>query len=376
MNEKCRYLLSLASLLFAMTSNSLAASKLQITTPSSLGNISVASNAKITFTAKGGNKPYKWSISKRGSLPGNFKITKKGGAFTGNYDKSTTAQFSVKVVDSKGQKREKKFTLKIIEVPISIAGMVYVKGGNHPIEKEYVKSFYIGQTEATWNEWSEILVYSTANGYDLENVGPFGEGGYDPFDFLEPTGLEDMKAFYVDSVLPMHNLTWQDAAKWCNAKSQKEGLVPVYKYPVSGLIYKKGFTHPVIDTNANGYRLPTASEWEWAASGGIRGVGYSYSGSYTADDVGWYNNNNLTYNTPKPVAKKMANELRIYDMTGNVAELCSPRSFDDGHPSGGVYYYERGGDWMGPAKEVYGQWGSIFLDDLNWNTGFRYARNF
>jgi formylglycine-generating enzyme required for sulfatase activity len=71
----------------------------------------------------------------------------------------------------------------------------------------------------------------------------------------------------------------------------------------------------------NYYRLPTEAEWEYAARGGSVSMGYKYSGGNNPREVGWFNGN--SFNKTHPVGQKMANELGLYDMSGNVHELCS-----------------------------------------------------
>jgi sulfatase modifying factor 1 len=109
--------------------------------------------------------------------------------------------------------------------------------------------------------------------------------------------------------LPVINVTWYDAAAYCNWLSQKEGLTPCYTG--SGRTIQCDFA-------ANGYRLPTEAEWEYAARGGPLSRGYLYAGGDDPDEVAWYEAN--SGNQIHPVGQKKPNELGLYDMCGNLFE--------------------------------------------------------
>ena len=187
--------------------------------------------------------------------------------------------------------------------------MVTVKGGyfnmgsydgkpyEKPVHSVMLSDFYIGRTEVTQIQWRGIM----------ESDPPK----------LYFKGCDDC---------PVESVSWDDVQKFIQKLNQKTGKT---------------------------YRLPTEAEWEYAAKGGNKSYGYTYSGSNSVGEVAWYevNSGSKTH----PVGQKQSNELGLFDMSGNVWEWCSDNYGSDYYrnspvsnpqgPSSGADRMIRGGSW-------------------------------
>lgn len=179
---------------------------------------------------------------------------------------------------------------------------------------------------------------------------------------------------------PVECVSWYDAIYFCNALSIILGYTPVYSVNGTTDVTKWDYTpHKdnsisgtiIQNINANGYRLPTVEEWQYAAKGGQN---YTYSGSNDIDEVAWYDGNSA--NTTHPVAQKKANGYGLYDMTGNVWEWCwdvYPYDCSGHRYNCGGSHYSGEYDYADLCK-VDGRHGS-FADSRRSYFGFRLVRS-
>jgi formylglycine-generating enzyme required for sulfatase activity len=244
---------------------------------------------------------------------------------------------------------------------------VLVKGDsvlNSNKKRVTISDFYISKYEVTQKEWIELM-------------------GSNPSEFKGDS-------------LPVEMVTWYDCIEYCNKRSSKEGLNCYYninkdkkdtnnKNELDSIKWTITFNQ-----GANGYRLPTEDEWQFAASGGKKSKNYKYSGSNEIDEVGWYwrnsgdstltgswlwitieNNNGRT----KPVGLKKPNELGIFDMSGNVREWCNDW-YVDLEVELGYFRSLRGGGWIGGEHACISSYrGSFEANGKGPDQGFRICRS-
>ena len=249
--------------------------------------------------------------------------------------------------------------------PQAAAKMVLVKGGNFtmgdllgegdtdekPLHSVTVSDFYLGKYELTVREYLAFANETKSRYPEWLEAGSqynINTGTDDHYKKLGTALREENN--------PIVGISWDDAVAYCAWLSARNG---------------------------GQYRLPTEAEWEYAARGGQQSKGYTYSGSNTLDEVGWYSSN--AGGKTHAVGGRKANELGLFDMSGNVWEWCGDwygtypagAQTNPTGPAKGDYRVYRGGGWHNDPR---GCRAANRSDDPPTNRayylGFRLARSF
>ncbi|MCG8327672.1 MAG: SUMF1/EgtB/PvdO family nonheme iron enzyme, partial [Chitinophagales bacterium] len=262
---------------------------------------------------------------------------------------------------------------KTSEKEDELPDMVFVKGGSYqmgsteggsdeePVHAVALSDFYIGRFEVTVEEFSAFI---QATGYqtDAEKGDGsfiFKDGSYEKQEGInwrhDATGKRRPGSEHNHPVI---HVSWNDAVAYCNWRSEQEGYQSVYT--ITG-------NEVTVNWDANGYRLPTEAEWEFAARS--RGGSDKWAGTSSESSLPTYGNfcdekcglswksekYNDGYAFTAPVGKFRANNLGLHDMSGNVWEWCwhwydskyyqSSSVRNPSGPSTGSYRVLRGGSW-------------------------------
>ncbi len=243
-----------------------------------------------------------------------------------------------------------------------------------------ISSFEIGKYEVTYELWYTVYQWAVAHGYCFANSGREGSDGSDG---SKPTSSK---------FEPVTCVNWRDCIVWCNAYSEMSGYKPVYNLFGIPIKDSRDSNSNVcddagVDWSADGYRLPTEGEWQYAASNRgntpynyASGASDDYENESACKKVAWFiesDGNTHVVGRPDP------NGIGLYDMSGNVSELCwdwygsYPTSSKNDYLgiATGSCRVERGGSWFDFSNilQVGFRFG-IYPSCKDFDLGFRLAR--
>jgi formylglycine-generating enzyme required for sulfatase activity len=187
-----------------------------------------------------------------------------------------------------------------------------------PVHAVNVSAFYAGRYEVTSELWSNVVQWSTNHGYSFDNPGVASVSNH-----------------------PIQQVSWYDAVKWCNARSEKEGLSPAYYLDRAWATPYRTGQVDLIEANVRwigaGYRLPTEAEWEKLARGGLAGKRFPFGDTLAQSQANYWSTDFESFDIngapgPHPLAPDFPNLLPVgsfrpsgygvYDLAGNIWEWC------------------------------------------------------
>ena len=222
---------------------------------------------------------------------------------------------------------------ELVRIPAGVnAGAApYANLGLREYENRMSHDMYMDTTEVSFLKWRTVKEWAKTNGYEFINgdKAPDFMGGGDGDKFFEIYEQDIERDKY-----PATGMTWYDCLKWCNARSEMDGLEPVYC--VDGKPYKKGLHEPTADVSKSGWRLPTEDEWQYAARGGKIGLRFPWGNTISHKNAsynGMKNDRAYPYDQSEgehpiyggpgeaPVASFDPNGYGLYDIVGNAPEF-------------------------------------------------------
>ena len=255
-------------------------------------------------------------------------------------------------------------TLEMVSIPGGSFQMGDLSGDGEPVHTVTLSPFSMARYEITCKQWQEVKNWAESHGYTFNIPGDMGSDD----------GSQD-------ATHPVTGINWYDAVKWCNALSEMEGRTPCY-YTSSAqtTMYRsddKDIQNDWVKWNADGYRLPTEAEWEYACRAGTT-TKYSFGNSINSSDANYDQNENGT----TPIGLYSPNNWGLYDMHGNVWEWCwdwydssyydNSSSNNPRGPSAGSRRVIRGGSWYYSAGYLLSAYRDYGIPDRNGiGIGFR-----
>jgi formylglycine-generating enzyme required for sulfatase activity len=247
-----------------------------------------------------------------------------------------------------------------------------------PIPEDFAQieggTFTMGSPNSEFNRENDEMLHQVT-------VGSFYMGKYEVTQREYDAVMGGNPSRFKGAYLPVEQVSWFDAVAYCNARSQKEGLTPAYTIHGEEVLW---------NPSADGYRLPTEAEWEYAARGGTR-TPFSTGDNITTSQANY--NGNYPYNEhtlgiyrrkTTPVGSFTPNPWGLYDMHGNVNEWCwdwyGPYGTENqDNPVGaaaGSFRVNRGGSWSSYAKYLRSAIRNYNMPSYRYgNRGFRLARS-